>query len=170
MLWGATMNELGELQPVAVSNIVPLPSDAEIEARIDGEITTLWSAHQAGRATTKRTKLELEATRHDLGDRLWQMKSLLVCAGRLGGWSAYLRAHQLPRATADRYISQLQASMVPEANRLSEAICEPTKEDVHHLVQKLLPKLRRILTTQELVSEFIFQVVQQLSAGSLQGC
>jgi len=60
--------------------------------------------------------------------------------------------------------------MVPEANRLSEAICEPTKEDVHHLVQKLLPKLRRILTTQELVSEFIFQVVQQLSAGSLQGC
>jgi hypothetical protein len=87
-LQSTTMSKSGKDQLVTVSNDVPAASDAEIEARIDGEIATLWTAHQAGKATTKRTKLELKAIRHDLGDRLWEMKSLLVCTGRLGGWSA----------------------------------------------------------------------------------
>ena len=168
LLWGTAMSESRQDQHFTDSNDVPVESDAEIEARIDVEIATLWTSHQAGKATTKRTKLEMEAIRHDLGDRLWEMKSLLVCAGRLGGWSAYLRSHQLPRATADRYINQLQASMVTAANCLTEAVCEPTIEDVHRLVHKLMPRLRRTLMTQELLSEFLHQVVQQLSPRSLQ--
>ena len=164
------MIESAEDLPVTLSSDVPPPTDDEIESKIDGEIATLWTAHQTGKATSKRTKLELEAIRRDLGERLWSMKSLLACTGRLGGWSSYLRTHNLPRATADRYVNQHQESMMPVANRLSEAISEPTTEDVHRLVQKLLPKLRRTLKTHELLSEFLYQVVQQLAVSSKPGC
>jgi hypothetical protein len=54
--------------------------------------------------------------------------------------------------------------MAPAAeNGLIEAISEATLADVHRLVRQILPKLHRILTTQELVSEFTLQVVHQLS-------
>jgi hypothetical protein len=162
------MLEQFEDQQVEVPADVPLPTDAEIESKIDGEIATLWTAHQTGKATSKRTKLELEAIRRDLGERLWSMKSLLACTGRLGGWSAYLRTHSLPRATADRYVNQHQESMMPAANRLSEAIPEPAMEDVKKLVQRILPRLRPILTTEELISEFLYEVVQQLAASNRQ--
>jgi hypothetical protein len=51
----------------------------------------------------------------------------------------------------------------PAENLLTEAIPEATVADVHRLVGKLLPTLRRVLTTQDLVAEFIHRVVQQLS-------
>jgi hypothetical protein len=37
-------------------------------------------------------------------------------------------------------------------------------ENVCRLVRRLLPQLRRVLTNPELVAEFLFQVVHQLSA------
>jgi predicted nucleic acid-binding protein len=57
---------------------------------------------------------------------------------------------------------------MPAANRLSEAIPEPAMEDVKKLVQRILPRLRPILTTEELISEFLYEVVQQLAASNRQ--
>jgi hypothetical protein len=159
-----------ENSTIALSDAISLPIDAELEAKVTGEITSLWSAHAEGKATSQRTKLELAELRSRLGERLSQMKSLLVCSGRGGGWAGYLRSHKLPRATADRLVIRHHASMAaPAENLLTEAIPEPTLEDVQRLVRQLLPKLRRILTTQELVGEFIHRVVQQLADRSQQG-
>lgn len=154
---------------VAMSADVPLPIDVETESTIDQAIVSLWSADRNTKGTAKQAKLTLQDIRLHLGERLWAMKSILVRSGRAGGWAAYLRTHKLPRATADRYVNQHLASMTPATNRLSEAVPEPTVEDVRRLVEKLLPRLRRMLTSQELVSEFLYQVVQQLSGGSQQG-
>jgi hypothetical protein len=160
-----------ENSSIALSDSMPLPIDIELESKIDGEIASLWSAHAASVATTQRTKLELVELRRQLGERLSEMKRLLVCTGRGGRWAGYLRSHKLPRATADRYVDQHHASMTPPAeNCLTDAIPEPTLADVHRLVGKLLPTLRRILTTEELVAEFIHRVVQQLADRNQHAC
>jgi hypothetical protein len=157
------MIESAEHLPIALSNDLPLTTDAAIESKIDEAIASLWSAHRSAKWTAKQTKLELQDIRQQLGERLWVMKSILVRNGRSGGWAAYLRSHRLPRATADRYVDQHQGSLAPAANRPTEAVLEHTVEDVKKLVQRLIPRLRRILTTQELVAEFLYQVVQQLA-------
>lgn len=158
------MIESAENLAIALHAATPMPFDAEAESNIDREIASLWSAHTAGKEITQRTKVELSELRRRLGQRLSEMKRILVCTGRGGGWAAYLRSHRLPRATADRCVSRHDALMTsPKQNCLSEAIPEPTLEDVTRLVSRLMPTLRRILTTEQLVSDFIHQVVQQLS-------
>ena len=42
--------------------------DPESEERLSSEITMLWSAHQDGKATAKRTRAELQKLRRDLGE------------------------------------------------------------------------------------------------------
>ena len=61
------MNETVEDQAIAASNDVPLPVDAEIESKIDGEITSLWNAHQTCKFAVQRTTLELKDLRRSLG-------------------------------------------------------------------------------------------------------
>ena len=124
------MSEMPEDLPVALPNDVPRPADSEIESKIDEAIASLWSTHQEFKGSAKQTTLKLQELRRQLGERLWAMKCVLVRSGRAGGWAAYLRTHRLPRATADRYVNQHQASMAPTANRLTEAITEPTIADV----------------------------------------
>ena len=103
----------------------PAKAEHETEAKLNSEIESLWSAHQTTTATAKQTKEELEALRFDLGEKLREMKSILVRTGRGGGWAAYLRSHALPRASAERYIKQYEAIFNTEGkNRLTETISE----------------------------------------------
>jgi hypothetical protein len=137
-------------------------TDNQTEAKLNSDIKSLWSTHQTTTATAKRTKEELEDLRLDLGWKLSEMKSLLVRTGRSGGWAAYLRSHNLPRATVERYIRRFEALANSETNRLSETISEPSEEDVRQLVHRLLPRLRKVLTTPDSVSLFVDEVVRQL--------
>jgi hypothetical protein len=132
------------------------------EAKLTSEIKSLWSAHQTNTATAKQTKEELEALRFDLGEKLREMKSILVRTGRSGGWAAYLRSHALPRASAERYIKQYEAIFKPQKNRLTDTLSESSEDDVRRLVQRLLPRLRKVLTTAGSVSLFVDEVVRQL--------
>jgi hypothetical protein len=75
------------------------------------------------------------------------MKSILVRTERSGGWAAYLRAYDLPRASAERYIDQHQTSLKPQTKGLTETIPGTTEDDVRRPVRNLLPRLRRVLTT-----------------------
>jgi hypothetical protein len=134
----------------------------ETEAKLASDITSLWAAHQTTTATAKRTKEALEDLRLDLGWKLSEVKSLLVRTGRSGGWSAYLRSHNLPRATVERYIRRFEALANSEKNRLSDTISEPSEDDVRRLVRRLLPRLRKVLTTPGSVSLFVDEVVRQL--------
>jgi hypothetical protein len=137
-------------------------TDNQTEAKLNSDIKSLWTAHQVTTATAKRTKEALEDLRFDLGLKLCEMKSILVRTGRGGGWAAYLRSHDLPRASAERYIKQYEAIFNTEKNRLSDTISGPSEEDVRRLVRSLLPRLRKVLTTLESVSLFADEVGRQL--------
>jgi len=151
--------------PVAPFSDATLPTDPEIEAKLSAEIQSLWTAHIQSKATVQRTKEELEAIRRDLGKRLFEMKTVLVRTGRGGGWASYLRSASLPRASADRYVRQHEATLNPsQTKRLSESISEPTADDVRRLVTGLLPRLRRVLTTPSWVEWFLVEVAFQLEA------
>ncbi len=141
----------------------PMPSNPDAESKIDDEIKSLWAAHQASKVTVQRTRSELKELRRSLGERLSEMKSILARTGREGKWASYLRTHKLPRATADRYIGLYQALVGNPAKRLNEAFQETTVEDVERLVKGLLPRLRQVLTTKELVAEFLDELTQQLA-------
>jgi hypothetical protein len=145
-----------------VPTVESAQTEGEIEANLQSEIKSLWSAHQVGKATAKHTKEELKCLRLDLGHKLYEMKSILARTGRGGGWAAYLRLHGLPRATAERYIGQHEASMLPDTKRVSESITETTGDDVRRLVRSLLPRLRKFLTTPSWVEWFLVEVAFQL--------
>jgi hypothetical protein len=133
----------------------------ESEATLNNEIKSLWSAHQIGRATAKRTKQELKILRLDLGAKLCEMKAILVRAGRSGGWAAYLRSQDLPRATAERYIGRVEVLSNPNQIEPRETISEPTAEDVRRLVRSLMPRLRRVLKTPAWMEWFTVEVQYQ---------
>jgi hypothetical protein len=137
-------------------------TDNQTEAKLNSDIKSLWTTHQTTTATAKRTKEELEDLRFDLGLKLCEMKSILVRTGRGGGWAAYLRTHGVPRASAERYIKQYEAIFNPQKNRLTDTLSEPSQDDVRRLVHRLLPRLRKVLTTPGSVSLFVDEVVRQL--------
>jgi len=88
------------------------------------------------------------------------MKSLLVQTGRGGSWASCLREHRIPRATADRYVHQHEATMAPiEENRLNEAIPLSTEDVVRTFFDKMLPRLQRALPNQEAVFLFVCELV-----------
>jgi hypothetical protein len=66
-----------------------------------------------------------------------------------------LKERQISRATADRLVSKHERSLSPESNCLSEAIPEPTEEQIQMLLNKVAPKLRRILRTPTSVYRFL---------------
>ena len=138
--------------------------DRESEAKLTSEITALWSAHQDGKATAKRTRAELKELRRNLGERLRTMKNLLARTGRGGQWMGYLREQKIPRTTADRYISDHEKSLNPEPeNRITGAISAPTEEDVKQFFHRLLPRLQSVLTSYDAVYYFVREMHFELS-------
>ena len=79
------MIDPAETLPIALHDVTPLPIDSDLEYKIDGEITSLWSAHVEGKLTTRHTNLQLKELRRRLGERLSAMKLILVRSGRAGG-------------------------------------------------------------------------------------
>jgi hypothetical protein len=138
----------------------PGPVDSEAEAKLSAEIVELWGVQKNGKATVRRTRTELKALRLALAEKLHAMKAILVRTGRGGGWASYLRSQKLPLPTADRYVAEHQATLAPPAKKvISEELSTPTVDEIRQLAQKILPKLCRVLTTQELVFEFIHELV-----------
>jgi ElaB/YqjD/DUF883 family membrane-anchored ribosome-binding protein len=145
----------------ALPTVESAQTEAEVEDKLKDEIQALWSAHQVTMASTKHTKQELKTLRLDLGEKLCQLKATLARTGRGGGWAAYLRSHHFPRATAERYIDHHEALLNPDKKRVSEAISEPSEDDVRRLVHSLMPRLRRVLVTSKWVAEFLQEVALQ---------
>jgi hypothetical protein len=83
------------------------------------------------------------------------MKEILATPGRSGQWSGFLRDRGIPRATADRLVARHLQSLNIEASRLSEAIHNPTEEQVQKLFTSVWPKLRRTLTTPANLYHFV---------------
>jgi hypothetical protein len=135
----------------------PVPIDTEAEAKLSADIVELWGVQKNGKATVRRTRAELKTLRRTLAEKLHTMKAILVRTGRGGGWASYLRSQGLALTSADRYVAEHEATLgSPEEKLLTE---ELTVDEVRKLARKGLPKLCRVLTTQELVFEFIRELV-----------
>jgi hypothetical protein len=80
----------------------------ETEQNVAAQIGELWSIHTQAEAAAAQSKEHLSEIRHQLGERLCEVKKLVARPGRGGGWSAFLAAQGIPRASADRYVQQVR--------------------------------------------------------------
>jgi hypothetical protein len=156
------MIDMTETTGVDYESLVFEQPITEAEAILAVEIATLWNSHKGSKAAVRRTREELKTIRRDLSQKLHAMKSILARTGRGGGWAGYLRSNKLPRATADRYVLDHEAILAPPLNRLSEAVAEPTEDEVRRFAQKLLPRLCRSLTTSNAIYFFFDELVSHL--------
>ena len=131
----------------------------EDEQKLADEIKQLWAVHIDAQATVKKTREELKAIRQRLSERLYEMKQLLVKPGRNGGWSSFLRSQGIAKPTADRLVRAHKESIDPEPNVLSEQVSEASQTDVQRLFESVWPRLRKVLTTDESVNQFIGCIV-----------
>jgi len=131
----------------------------EDEQKLADEIRQLWAVHTDAQATVKKTREELKAIRQRLSERLYEMKQLLVKPGRNGGWSSFLRSQGIAKPTADRLVRAHKESIDPEPNVLSEQVSEASQTDVQRLFESVWPRLRKVLTTDESVNQFIGCIV-----------
>ena len=99
---------------------------------------------------------ERAAFQVELARELYGFKARLVGSGRSGKWSAFLRDIDIPRATADRYVQRWECSLAQVGgNRLSEPISPPTPEEIDRMVNRIKPKLLRVLTTADAIEQFM---------------
>ncbi|PYV52240.1 MAG: hypothetical protein DMG98_24510 [Acidobacteria bacterium] len=121
----------------------PAPDEAVLTA----EITELWRLHADYAASVRDQSQNLRSLRAELAEKLAQMKQVLAQPGRLGKWSGWLKEKGIPRATADRLVTKYERSLSPDPNCLTESISEPTEAEIQSLLDKIAPKLRRVLRT-----------------------
>src|SRR6185437_4698829 len=139
------------------------PEAGAAEAGLLREVVDLWTSQKDHAAVTRRTRDELRELRSRLAERLHHLKALVAQTGRAGQWSSYLRENGIPRATADRYVAKHESTLRTSVEKcLSESISTPSEDDVHRLFQRLLPRLRRVLTTQEAAFHFVSDMVMHL--------
>jgi hypothetical protein len=139
----------------------PNPSDVggsqvDEEAALAKQIGQLWSSVQLKMLEIRRKSKERAAFKDNLARDLHRYKALLVHSGRFGKWSAFLRDNEIPRATADRYVEKWQRTLTQVVeNRFAEPISPPTAEEVTRMVNRMKPKLLRVLTTPDAVEQFL---------------
>jgi len=127
----------------------------EPEQELSAEITRLWSVHNQAEAKGKKTKEELRVIRLDLGRTLLEVRTLVSRPGRGGGFSAYVAAHSIPRATAQELIARYKKTLEPEKNCLTQPIPKTAKPTAEDLATTVWPSLKKDLTTGEAVVQFI---------------
>ncbi|HEV2399567.1 MAG TPA: hypothetical protein VGS27_21665 [Candidatus Sulfotelmatobacter sp.] len=127
----------------------------ENEAALVAEITELWRLHVDYSVSMRHQAQNLRSLRAELGKKLSDMKQTLAKPGRNGQWSGWLKERRIPRATADRLVLKYDRSLNPDGNCLNESISEPTEEEIQTLLDKVAPKLRRVLRTPASAYRFI---------------
>ena len=121
------------------------PEDADF---LSGEILHLWFQRKSVRREMASQEAELARIDGILSGHLHSQKKRLSRQGRNGRWSAWLQAHKIPRATADRLVMEhveffgLQTELSqrerpePLEGRVSQAACRVS--DRHEQMLKSL--------------------------------
>jgi hypothetical protein len=94
----------------------------------------------------------------NLAGKLHVLKSILSRRGCQGGWSKFLNAQGISRASADRLVTAHEKSLAPAPGIcLNEQIKEPD-EDIRRYVHVLRPKLSRVLNDRKAVEVFVTEL------------
>lgn len=142
-----SLTEIPPQAPAPEPEILHPAATSPDESVLTSQIVQLWLVHQDCQSAIKQETQQFRSLRSELGKRLHQMKALLARPGRSGGWSAWLKERRIPRATADRLVTKFERSLNPDGNCLTAQFTEPTDQEIQSLLDKLLPKLRRVLKT-----------------------
>jgi hypothetical protein len=135
----------------------------EEEIQLEASLELLWSSQKTKTSSLRRSRQSLELLRVKLSAELHHYKQLLSQTGRGGRWTAFLEAHNIPRATADRYVKKHEQSLMPLPTKcLAGAISVPTHDEILGLVKKFKPKLVSVLTTAESVAQFVTELSKAL--------
>jgi len=140
----------------------PEPSAHE-ETDLAAEITELWRLHTDYKGSIKDQTENLRSLRSELGKKLSEMKALLAKPGCSGKWSSWLKEHKIARSTADRLVAKHERLLNPEPNCPADSITEPTEEEIKALLDKVAPKLRRVLRTPASAYRFLDLLSSSLS-------
>jgi hypothetical protein len=125
------------------------------EVTLASEINELWRLHGDYAVSMRSQSQNLRSLRAELGEKLSAMKALLAKPGCSGKWSSWLKEHKIARSTADRLVAKHERSLNPNPNCHTDSISEPTEEEIQNLLEKIAPKLRRVLRTPQGVYRFI---------------
>jgi hypothetical protein len=147
------------------TDFTPKTADSQNVLTLRDEIASLWSTHLNTKNAARATSEELRNIRAKLGEQLWRMKEVLAKPGCDGQWSGFLREHNIPRATADRLVGRHLRSLIPDANRLTEAGRQPTDEEVQRLFTAVWPKLRRTLRSRQSLQLFVDLLTSHFKSG-----
>jgi hypothetical protein len=137
---------------------------AQDETVLTAEIAHLWQIHNEFKTALREQSQNIHSLRSELGSKLAAMKTLLAKPGRNGQWSAWLKEREISRATADRLVATYERSLNPDGNCLIAQFTEPTGEEIKALLDKVCPKLLRVLKTPSSAFRFV-----DLLTSSLQG-
>ena len=136
--------------------------DLQNESLLAEEITSLWSEHVHAQTSQRTTSKELRQIRTALAERLHSMKAVLCRPGCGGMWAGWLKNRNIPRSTADRLVSRYEELQNEAQNNMPTDPITP-QEEVEQLVQSLLPRLRRVLTTNEMAYRFMCALAEGLN-------
>ena len=144
------------------------PDGDPIETRLAQEITALWSDNLRLSGNRKTTAKELRLIRTRLGQRLYEMKSLL-CRPDLGPasqWRSWLNQQGIPRSTADRLVARHAETLCSgEGRLLSGAPSEQAESSAEKLAKVLWSRFGKALPTDESVIQFISYIVELAGVG-----
>ena len=131
------------------------------ESLLAEEISSLWSEHVRAQTSQRVTSKELRLIRMALAERLHSMKALLCRPGCGGEWSSWLQNKNIPRSTADRLVSRYEELQHGAQNNMPTDPITP-QEEVEQLVQSLLLRLKRVLTTNDMAYRFMCALAEGL--------
>jgi hypothetical protein len=137
-----------------------LDNEVGVEDRLTVEVDSLWAEHVRIAGAKKASAAELRALRAQLAARLFEMKQLLSRPGRGGGWRSWLSTVGIPRTTGDRTVERHGESLGETAKNVPTGASSPADE-VERLVQSLMPRLRRSLTSKDAACRFAFAVIKE---------
>ena len=135
--------------------------DLQNESLLAVEITNLWSEHVRAQTSQRTTSKELRQIRAALAERLHSMKAVLCRPGCGGMWAGWLKNRNIPRSTADRLVSRYDELQNEAQHNMPTDPITP-QEEVEQLEQSLLPRLRPVLTTNDMAYRFMCALAEGL--------
>jgi hypothetical protein len=148
-----------------MDTLLEIDNDVEVESGLTEEIGALWDEHVRIAGAKKASASELRIVRLQLAEKLFAMKSLLSRPGRGGQWRGWLSTVGIPRSTGDRLATRHGETLgIVTKNAPHEAI-SPVQQ-VEGLLKAIMPRLRRILVTREMASQFVCALMAELGLES----
>ena len=143
-----------------MDTVLEVDNDLAVENSLSEEIGALWDEHVRVAGAKKATAQELRALRASLAEKLYEMKLLLSRPGRGGQWRGWLSTVGIPRSTGDRLVERHGESLGETAKNVPSESISPQQES-ERLVQSMMPRLRRSLTSKDAAYRFAIAVIKE---------